>query len=358
MQQQSLLGSLTEPGKNVFVDSVWEIISFAGPSFHWIDYGNWLLQSFLALWVTSTGAFVGSFLNVVVYRLPAGLSLSHPASRCPKCETPIRWHDNVPVLAWFVLRGRCRACGQTISGRYPTVEAAMAAVFLLIAVVEPAPDGRARLLARLAEPPFLWTTVWFLYIGQVTLISTLVAGALILWDGQRPPWRLFAPVLFAGLASPWLISVDFPLVRQLRGGQGIEASLMGVSESLLGLAAGAVLGVAASLPLSTSDPGASRLRIAGLGACGLILGWTPALLVALASLILEILASRLAPARSWWGLFLSGAATLQILVARPVAIAWPWLGAEASSIVFLTGAALVAGLSVVAASLSRTAERR
>ena len=69
------------------------------------------------------GAIVGSFLNVVAYRLPRGESLSHPPSRCPQCGTPIKPYDNVPVLSWLVLRGRCRACGAPISARYPLVEA-------------------------------------------------------------------------------------------------------------------------------------------------------------------------------------------------------------------------------------------
>jgi leader peptidase (prepilin peptidase) / N-methyltransferase len=69
------------------------------------------------------GAVVGSFLNVVAYRLPRGESLSHPPSHCPSCGTPIKPYDNVPVLAWFWLHGRCRACGEPISWRYPLVEA-------------------------------------------------------------------------------------------------------------------------------------------------------------------------------------------------------------------------------------------
>jgi leader peptidase (prepilin peptidase)/N-methyltransferase len=69
------------------------------------------------------GAIFGSFLNVVAYRLPRGESLLHPGSRCPQCETPIKPYDNVPVLGWLLLRGRCRACGAKVSWRYPVVEA-------------------------------------------------------------------------------------------------------------------------------------------------------------------------------------------------------------------------------------------
>jgi leader peptidase (prepilin peptidase)/N-methyltransferase len=69
------------------------------------------------------GAIVGSFLNVVAYRLPRKESLLHPGSRCPACETPIKPYDNVPVLGWLWLRGRCRSCGAKISWHYPAIEA-------------------------------------------------------------------------------------------------------------------------------------------------------------------------------------------------------------------------------------------
>ncbi len=69
------------------------------------------------------GAIVGSFLNVVAYRLPRGESLLHPPSRCPECETPVKPYDHVPVLGWLWLRGRCRSCGAKISPQYPIVEA-------------------------------------------------------------------------------------------------------------------------------------------------------------------------------------------------------------------------------------------
>src|SRR5213075_1473391 len=67
------------------------------------------------------GLIIGSFLNVVAYRLPRGESLAHPPSHCPSCDAPIKPYDNVPVLSWLLLRGRCRACGAPISPRYPLV---------------------------------------------------------------------------------------------------------------------------------------------------------------------------------------------------------------------------------------------
>ena len=89
-----------------------------------------------AAWFLFLGGAVGSFLNVVVYRLPAGMSISWPGSHCPRCNHPIRAYDNFPVLAWFWLRGRCRDCREPISFRYPLVGAVTAGLFLLLLVVE------------------------------------------------------------------------------------------------------------------------------------------------------------------------------------------------------------------------------
>lgn len=83
---------------------------------------------------TAIGAAFGSFANVCIHRLPRGESLVSPPSRCPSCGRPIAFYDNVPVLAWLWLRGRCRSCGARISARYPIVEAIVAALFLVGAV--------------------------------------------------------------------------------------------------------------------------------------------------------------------------------------------------------------------------------
>jgi leader peptidase (prepilin peptidase) / N-methyltransferase len=80
------------------------------------------LDLLVATWVVLMGACVGSFLNVVVARVPHGQSIVRPRSRCPCCGSPIAWHDNLPVLSWLLLRARCRSCRAPISARYPLVE--------------------------------------------------------------------------------------------------------------------------------------------------------------------------------------------------------------------------------------------
>jgi leader peptidase (prepilin peptidase)/N-methyltransferase len=84
------------------------------------------------IFVSIIGALIGSFLNVVIHRVPHGESIVFPNSRCPACETPIRPYDNIPILSFLILRGRCRACGVSISRRYPAIEALTAILFGLV----------------------------------------------------------------------------------------------------------------------------------------------------------------------------------------------------------------------------------
>lgn len=83
----------------------------------------------MILGIALFGLLLGSFLNVVIYRLPLGLSLIRPGSRCPSCQNPIRFYDNIPLLSYFILRGRCRQCRSSIAWRYPLVEALTALCF-------------------------------------------------------------------------------------------------------------------------------------------------------------------------------------------------------------------------------------
>src|SRR5512139_916682 len=87
----------------------------------------WLLM--VAVFIL--GAIIGSFLNVCIYRIPAGESVVTPRSRCPYCQTTIRWYHNLPVVSWILLRGRCAYCRAPFSIRYPLVEALTGALFAL-----------------------------------------------------------------------------------------------------------------------------------------------------------------------------------------------------------------------------------
>ena len=117
----------------------------------------------LPLWLGLMGACVGSFTNVVAWRLPREESVVHPGSHCPRCGHAVRWHDNLPVLGWLLLGGRCRDCHAPISWRYPVVEAASALLWLSALLVSGSGGG--------GLPP--WLQVWA-GVGLVALLLPLV----------------------------------------------------------------------------------------------------------------------------------------------------------------------------------------
>ena len=172
-----------------------------------------LVLGFILIWMFMLGACVGSFMNVVIYRLPAGLSIVHPASRCPVCEHAIRARDNVPVLGWLMLRGRCRDCGAAISPRYPAVEATVGLVFLCLALALPLTGAHFVLRSDL---PIRDVLLWALFAGYATLVCTLICAALIELDRQAIPLKLFLPALAVALLvrlywsqqRGWITQVD------------------------------------------------------------------------------------------------------------------------------------------------------
>jgi leader peptidase (prepilin peptidase)/N-methyltransferase len=90
------------------------------------------LRLFLHIYMFALGAVVGSFLNVCIARLPERKSIVRPGSRCPSCNTPIGWYDNIPLISFMILRGKCRQCGSRISWQYPLVELLTGILFVLL----------------------------------------------------------------------------------------------------------------------------------------------------------------------------------------------------------------------------------
>lgn len=168
-----------------------------------------LMQLCITLWVFVLGACFGSFLNVVIYRLPVGMSLGRPKSHCPRCETPLAARDNLPVLGWILLHGRCRYCELPISVRYPLIESICGAVFLLLLFTELL-TGAANLPLRHPDHFAVRSGFWLVYFAKwdllgiyllhcLLLVSTL-AIVMIGFDGHRVPRRLVTFVASTGLA--------------------------------------------------------------------------------------------------------------------------------------------------------------
>lgn len=149
------------------------------------------MEIYFAVLLGVVGLLVGSFLNVVIARVPAGESVVTPRSRCPHCQTEIAARDNIPVLSWLLLRGRCRRCAEPISIRYPLVELAHAALWLVM----------------------LWHLGWSWELpAYLYFVSVGLALAVIDIDTKRLPNALTLPsyvVLGALLLLPALVDGDW-----------------------------------------------------------------------------------------------------------------------------------------------------
>lgn len=119
----------------------------------------------MALTIGILGLFIGSFLNVVIYRVPKKISIISPPSHCPDCKTPIRRRDNIPLFSWLALRGKCRDCGVSISVRYPLVEISTAYFFVLVVL------KFSRPAMNLSEALLLLA---FLYLAAISVTLALI----------------------------------------------------------------------------------------------------------------------------------------------------------------------------------------
>jgi leader peptidase (prepilin peptidase)/N-methyltransferase len=285
---------------------------------------------FLALLAFALGGTIGSFLNVVVYRLPRRQSLSDPPSRCPKCEHPIRWHDNVPVLGWLLLGGRCRDCRASISPRYPAVEATVAILFLGLALLEFGTRG-ANLPVRpvLVDDGVLFPRRGLGEIGAIwayhlLLLCTLLPAALIELDRLASPWRLFGPALTVGLLGPLFAPHLHPVPAwpDLSGPGGVFVG------SAIGIAAGLAAG---SVFLLGAAGHQRRGALLGSAAVGLFFGWQAAVIVVLVAAVCFLLGALAAallptsnrvPPTAWLML----ASLIWITIWRPLVLHVPPLG--------------------------------
>jgi leader peptidase (prepilin peptidase)/N-methyltransferase len=196
------------------------------------------------------GAIVGSFLNVVAFRLPRRESLVAPRSRCPSCGVPVRPYDNVPVLSWLLLRGRCRACSQHISARYPLVEAGTA---LLCAAAVITQDGAGKIALSVALllvllPAALIDLEYRIIPNKLTAAGALLAlGLGTALDPAGEPGRLIAGaaaggfLLIAALAYPRGMGMGDV---KLAGVMGLFLGAAVAPALLIALLAGVLIGAA------------------------------------------------------------------------------------------------------------------
>jgi leader peptidase (prepilin peptidase) / N-methyltransferase len=178
------------------------------------------------------GAIVGSFLNVVAYRLPRHESLLGPASHCPSCGTPVKPYDNIPILSFLLLRGRCRSCAATISPRYPLVEALTAALCAgaVIANSSAADIALSVALILIVVPAALIDLEYRIIPNSLTALGAVLAVAIgLALDPSGEPQRLIAGAAAGGFLL--LAALAYP------GGMGMgDVKLAGVLGLFLGSA--------------------------------------------------------------------------------------------------------------------------
>jgi leader peptidase (prepilin peptidase)/N-methyltransferase len=255
-----------------------------------------------ALLAAAFGLLIGSFLNVCIYRWPRDLSVVHPRSRCPECDTPIAWFDNIPVLSYALLGGRCRHCRHAIPLRYPIVElltavcfgwfvyrfgvgieAARWCVFSALLITLGFADAETRILP---DEFTLGGTAAGLLLALVSAVPDVSAHGVAWLFGVTPPERLLSlgeALLGAIVPSGalWLGGVIFARVRHKEGlGFGdvkmtaMLGAFLGLRGALLTLAIGSTLGSViglAYLAITRKDAASYELPLGTfLAAAGLI----------------------------------------------------------------------------------------
>lgn len=218
------------------------------------------------------GLVVGSFLNVVIYRVPAGLSVVSPPSSCPECRSPVRAHDNIPVLSWLVLRGRCRDCAEPIAVRYPLVELATAILFAVSAWHLGPSTFVAAVLVVMAGGVALFMIdldhfrLPFPITGLVTAAVVAVLAVAVVTGDRDPVARALLSTLL------WL--AVYGGIRVLTAGRGMGlgdvalAPVLGLvlgwsgwGPSLVGLLGGFLIGAVVGVGLMLSGRAEAKSRV-------------------------------------------------------------------------------------------------
>jgi leader peptidase (prepilin peptidase)/N-methyltransferase len=191
----------------------------ASPELHF-QLSIWLPTIMAGLFVFLFGACVGSFINVLVWRLPTGQSVVTPPSRCPLCGHQLKWHENIPILGWFLLRGRCSACRAPISLQYPAIEMLVALLFLAayLALYGPMDRAPSALFAEASSP---WWHLqgfgqsWPAFTVTVIAIAGLVAMTIVDAKTMLIPVQIPTTVTIVAFVG-WLVQGFMPESKSLR----------------------------------------------------------------------------------------------------------------------------------------------
>lgn len=187
------------------------------------------------IFITVVGACVGSFLNVVTMRLPEGRNIVTPPSACPKCGHRLAWFENIPIVSWLALRGRCRSCREPISAQYPLIEATTAILFGGLTAIYYLTDVRS----AIADAGFFET--WPVLVVHLVLVAALIAATVI-----------DARLYIIPLSIPWVATVAaiVALPASVALGWLPAAHLVGVAPTVGPAGAGAALGGIAGLAVA------------------------------------------------------------------------------------------------------------
>ncbi len=204
------------------------------------------------------GLAVGSFLNVVILRLPRGESIVSPPSHCPSCETPLRWYHNVPLVSWLALRGRCASCGVWIGWQYPLVEAATAAIWagnVAAYGIEPQ-AARAIVFLTLLLAIAVTDARFYIIPDELSLGGAILGFLLAILPGNLTIQESVIGAV-AGGGSLWLIAVlgAFAFKKEAMGGGDIKmmtmiGAFLGWKGALLTVFLGALVGTLVFVPIA------------------------------------------------------------------------------------------------------------
>jgi leader peptidase (prepilin peptidase)/N-methyltransferase len=209
------------------------------------------------------GLVLGSFLNVVIHRLPREMSLLRPRSHCPECGALVRWYDNVPVLSYLVLRGRCRVCRTAISPRYPLVELACSALLAsCVARFGVSVTGAAAVVLVLLLLPLAFIDLEHHLLPDALTLPGIAAGLAFSAVGALAPLPAALVGAVVGGAIPYLVIVVYRLVRGVEGmGLGdvkllaMAGAFLGWQGALLTLGLGSCLGAMVGVALIATGKG-------------------------------------------------------------------------------------------------------